>query len=502
LKKRIRKEKKRKEKKNVDKIFSFFFFFFFFFFLSLSFKKAKPINEDDRVWSSLNQGLGNDPKVNWALCNYNVAPLKGAFLSLPLRGLTARVPATAARVLPSKALAANVSADEVPILVVGRDIPLDKYRAISELVRVQHISQFAPVFAHDCTVGVTRDTEHKLRLVADGPVPAIFASHLFARTPALAKPSDFKHPFTAFFASHLVLADPARYGVKHSRLAIVNPSTGTAVFVGTPLSTVAQVFSTLLSQRLLTPPPPPPAAPATPPPPAAAGAPPAAPAAATPPPPPPPLDAVPLRSDAVEYGKVTALIIGATDAMRAGGLRRFLVGPELNVWHEGGVSAVFAGTTFAGLDLAATERNDLVLESGSSHAVATKCAGVRARPLADPSALVIVVDDAKLPASASLTPAEAAKHIITGYRGGDKFVGARTTFGADALWARSAARIEELLRKRNTQAVVVNVAGNKSVGAVEKLLIDVLSKAHTPKAEDTSAYTAATNAKIDAQLKK
>jgi hypothetical protein len=401
-----------------------------------------------------------------------------------------------AQVLPSKAIASTQSeGGDVPILVVGRDIPLEKYRLVSEFVRAQHLSDVPKVFAHDCAVGVTRATEHKLRLVADGPVPAIFASHVFARTPSSVAPAHFQHPFTAFFAS-VSLADPSQFGIKQSRVILVNPATGTTVFVGAPLAALHDVYATLFAHRLLTPPPPPPPAPVAPTPPGTPAA------TATPPPPPPPLDAVPLRADAVEYGKVTALIVGATDAMRAGGLRRFLVGPDLNVWHEGGLSPAFAGTTFKGLDLAATERNDLVLQSGSSHTVATKCGGVRARPLADPQALVIVVDDAQLPASASLTPAEAAKHILTGYRGGDVFVGARTTFGPDAHWPRSAARIEELLRTRNTQTTVVNLAGSKSVGAVEKLLIDVFGKVHTPKPADTEAYAKATGAKIDAQLKK
>jgi len=221
--------------------------------------------------------------------------------------------------------------------------------------------------------------------------------------------------------------------------------------------------------------------------------------------PPPPLNAVPIRCDVVEYGKATALVVGATDAMRVGGFRRYLAGSDMVVWHDGGLSPVFAGATFAGLDVAATERHDLVLDKGSSHTVTTSCRNVRSRPLADPTAVVFVVNDASLPASAALSAADAAKHIVSGFRGGSVFAGARTTFGADANWARSTARLEELIRLRKANAFVVNVAatdGSKSVTSIEKQMVDVLSSSFQPKQADSAAYARAVSVKIDERLNK
>lgn len=468
--------------------------------------QAQPL--DDRGVSSKNLGLGNDIAVNWALCEYNVAPAHGAFLSLPLNRLAARVPNDSGVSLSptTKALTVREAADSaaVPVLIVGKDISLTHYRALSLVVRADHLSAARRgVFAHDCAVGCSRLVERKLRLVADEPLAAMFASLVFPPTPAAEDPAHFKHDFTAFVASRLSLPDPAKYGLKPtvSRLVVVNPATGTAIFVGAPLAALRDVYATLYAHRLLTPPPPPPAAPVAPPAPGAAPA-----AAAPPPPPPPPLASVPVRGDLVEYGKSSALVVGATDAMRAGGLRRFLVGPDLVVLHDGGVSPAFVGTTFTGLDVGAAERNQLVLQGAKSHAVVAKCRATRATPLAAPGVVVFIVDDASLPPSASLSPADAAKHIISGYRGGEQFVGARTTFGADAHWPRSAARLEELLRTRNTPAIVINVAagdaGAKSVAAIEKTMIDVLTQAHTPKPADSQAYASATAAKIDAYLKR
>ncbi len=430
-------------------------------------------------------------------------------MSLSLQRLAARVPRSADVSVhrASKAVVVQEAQDAVDVLLVGKDVLLQDYRALSLHVRADHLSN-APngVFAHDCAVGCTRDTEHKLRVVADRAVPAMFASLVFPRTPTGSEPADFKHVFTAFVASELTLSNPTEFGLKphQKRVVVVNPATGTALFVGAPMAALRDVYATLFAHRLLTPPPPPPAAPAAP---AAPGAAPAAAAAApaTPPPPPPPLASVPVRGDYVEYGKSSALIVGATDAMRAGGLRRYLVGPDINVWHDGGVSPVFAGTTLAGVDASAAQRNDLVLQSGKAQSVAVRVASARATPLGAPSVLIFIVDDAKLPSSASLSPVDAAKHIVSGFRGGDKFVGARMTFGADAHWARSAARVEQLLRTRNTPAIVVNVAtdaGAKSVATIEKTLIEVLTQTHKPKEADSQAYAAATSGKIDAFLKR
>ena len=95
------------------------------------------------------EGLGNSYALNWALNYYSVTPSGAAYGNLDARQLTAR--ARGALTEPHRALSVVDEAEsvDVPVLVVGRDISLADYRAISLEARREHLTSAPELFVHD-----------------------------------------------------------------------------------------------------------------------------------------------------------------------------------------------------------------------------------------------------------------------------------------------------------------------------------------------------------------
>lgn len=96
-------------------------------------KREFVITEDPNdAWTMLPPDrLGNDPFVNWALCQEKVSPVNDAFRNLHLRHILHY-----ARGVPDETKSIHEKSSEMPnLMVVGKDLSNDTYKLIGRRVR-------------------------------------------------------------------------------------------------------------------------------------------------------------------------------------------------------------------------------------------------------------------------------------------------------------------------------------------------------------------------------
>jgi len=482
-------------------------------------EQKQPILEyvdySDSTEFMMEEGLGQEAKLNWAINYYAVTPKRLAFRNLDTERLVTRS-SSAKNEDGQLVLDLDKSHSDYQLYYVGasaqgqNSVSLDNYRRISARVRSEHLSDASELFVQDCAVGATRVARHNLRLITNDAAYAAFANNIFSKLPIKnTEPGDFKHPFTAFVAPDMTIDDFESFGLKSKRAVFVNAATGTIVAVGVPPEALQRAAAAVMAERLVAP--------------HVQSAQAAADVRAANQqaekhakakgeeaktaevPSVEPLDGVLLASDAVHYADQTVLVLGATPEMKTGGLQRYLAGSNYNVLSKDGVAPLLNGVTSSSSD---KKVGNVVVKTGGASATTTRNALTRNTPLASPSAVVLVVNDASLPSSASLSTVDAAKHIVAGYRGEQQCDGLGDAAPSSAAWNVIAERLETLLDQSKAKIYVVNVANNnknskskqKNAG-IEKIMLDIFGKKHSTNKSDDEQYLKKTKSIVDNFLK-